>query len=210
MSLTITYLDLLPKELLALCIPFDISTDKPYDVISKYGNPVELFEIWFNNNYPDYFKILKFDQKLGCKYLINKLFKWFKYRINYIIQNNICNNQESSSILLHDRYFNILYPIIYEINYPKVYKNIIKYYEKNGIINNIEILLTSLSMLIPLQCGYTDTIIKFNVESELKILIIKSSEINIEKYIHLSTDDLEYAENDEFIKYLVKGGANVE
>ena len=223
-----TYFDLCPKESVALCIPFNSFSDVINDFISKYGNPVELFEIWFNNNYPDYFNILKFDNNLikegdidkvkhryTYKYLINKLFKCSKqYGTDNIIQSKFFSNLNSTDhiynlIKMDNKFFNMFYPIIYEQNYPEVYKEIIKYYKINNMINNSKILLKSLAMLISLRRSYPYMITLFDVKSELKILIIKSSGIEINK-LELYDDDFVGDEDDEFLKYLIENGANVE
>jgi len=195
-----TYFDYLPNELIAICIP-----DKYIEnFLSLFNNHLELFTLWFNYNYADYFNMLKFD-KINYDYniIIKKLYKAFKYNIKDIT-NTIFDSDLSLKYLLGNDRYNIYYPIIYQQEFNNLYKEIIKYYQNNQLINDNNILKLSLSFIYLLWYGNID-IITYPINIDLKMLIINSSNINLSNY-YINIDDISNYENDEFVKFLIKKG----
>lgn len=121
-SITNTYFDHLPIELIVTCIP----NRDDSNFLSLFKNPKQLFKIWFNLNYPEYFTILELDscQKVTFrKGIFSHLFTYFKQNFKREIYIEGYDDFKEHT-------YKLMYPIILLRDYPELYNLILKNIDK--------------------------------------------------------------------------------
>lgn len=184
------WFDIIPMELIALCIP----GEDPVNFLSLFKNPKQLFKIWFKVNYPEYFNILEYDR---CEKITNR--KGIFTQLFTLFKKDFKTSSNKPSFVRNNNTNKVLYPIFLLRDYPNLYKEIIKYKDKFN--HKKDTFYTTYSHINLLEYSYTN-IFTLQLDEEIKLILVKSAKIKPNpdcmplEYIY------EY-ENSPLYKYLV-------